>query len=61
MYIRRNGEHDNVQTTTINNYYEASISAYFAPADKMTQLLAVTVGQIVTERNVSLLFSDDLQ
>jgi hypothetical protein len=51
---------DNVKATVISKYYKVSISVYFASEGQMTQPLAVTVGQIVTERNLSLLFSDEL-
>jgi hypothetical protein len=51
---------DNVKATAITKYYKVSISVYFASEGQMTLLLAATVGEIVTERNVSLLFSDEL-
>jgi hypothetical protein len=44
----------NVDIKAIAEIYKVSVSIYFAPDSRITQALIVIVGQVVTDRNLSL-------
>jgi hypothetical protein len=57
----RTGVYDgNVEIMAIAKIDEASLSIYFVSEGQITQSLTVRAGQVVSERNSSLLFSDEI-
>jgi hypothetical protein len=52
--------HDNVEIIIICVIYTVTVSIYFVSEDGTNQPPTVTVGQIVTEKKVSLLFSNEM-
>jgi hypothetical protein len=56
-----NGSHvDNVERAANCDIYKLSVSVHFVPECQATQTSTVAAGQVMSERNASLLFTGEL-
>jgi hypothetical protein len=55
MYVANGLYGDNVKIIAINDIFEVSLIVYFLSKGQITQAPTVTVGLVVTERNVVVL------